>query len=627
MVDPTRVFAFNAGQDVWAVGPHGLLLQHWGAQWTAIDCGTWVDLQAAWSGTANEVWLFGDQGTILHWDGQRCAAVDSSTKANLYEAWGSSASDVWAAGSANTIVHWDGKRWVTTQLPGSLPHPDEDRLKLQFAGSGPSDVWVLGRSTAESRLAAQSLWHWTGAVWQPVAVTLAGSQGKEGLLGNPVKLTNLWTSEPGDLWLAGIMMPYHAGSSAFVLRGGPSRWRLARWLPQNEQESFSDLEVWGRGPREVYVNGSGGDEEDCSPFERCAHWDGKHWTTTESACERASGLAYGWTVGDHEGQLGILHRDGQQTQMILPQADFAVAALWPSSRGVVYVLGNQRDLPNGGIQSLLLRWDGNRWLPRIPIADVRLQALWGSGDELWAVGSKGAIWHFDGQQWEEQESGNSSDLYAVWGSSPHDLWAAGAAGTLLHFRGQQWTAEETDAAARDLHALWGSGPRDLWAAGNGGTLLHFDGNKVQPVVSGTTAHLAVIDGSGASDVWIGGAEGTLLHFTGAALQPVAIEAPPLPGGSLADAGSRRTTKAPVGGILALKRRGPQELWVACGKSSVSTGRQFPLWRWNGALWSPAADTQGTGWQPMAAFSGTDDLWALGPPAALYHYRPAGRREP
>lgn len=170
--------------------------------------------------------------------------------------------------------------------------------------------------------------------------------------------------------------------------------------------------MWSRGPREVYVNGSGGDEEDCSPFERCAHWDSKHWTTTESACERASGLAYGWTVGDPEGRLGLLHRGGQQTQMIRPHADSAVAALWPRSRRVVYVLGNQRDLPNSEMQSLLLLWDGNRWLPRIPIADVRLQALWGSGDELWAVGSKGAIWHVAGLKWEEQESGNSSDLYA-----------------------------------------------------------------------------------------------------------------------------------------------------------------------------------------------------------------------
>lgn len=621
-LDPKRVFAFNAGHDVWAVGPLGQALQRNGEQWTAIDCGTWADLNAAWSSAANDVWFFGSKGTIARWDGQRCTPVNSGTDVDLHRAWGSGARDLWAVGSANTVVHWDGARWAATRLRGSVPGHDQGKKELLLTGSGPSDVWVLDRGVLGSLLDGQSLWHWNGVDWQLVPVRLAKRKGQNSMTLRLMSLTDLVASAPGDLWLAGILNPSHDGSSAVVLRGGPSHWRPVHSLPQDKEESMGDLHVYANGPRNVYLHARGGNEGDCSPFERCAQWDGKRWTD-DDACAVNSWQPGGWFIGEEE---EIRHWDGQQTQVIRPRIGFAPTALWPGSRGELYLLGTQKG-ERDETESVLLRWDGHLWQPRLPIADRRLNALWGSGDELWAVGQKGAIWHFDGHAWEDVGSDDGHDLYALWGSSPRDLWAAGDAGTILHFRGKEWVAEDSGKSA-DLRALWGSGPGDVWAAGRAGTLLHFEGSKFLPVVSGTTANLAVIDGSGANEVWIGGDSGTLLHWTGSGLQPVVIEGslPPSLGPVPGDGGHRSTTQRLGIAILALKSRGPQELWVAGDVSGDSTGDRSALWRWNGSVWSPVAYAVSVDWHPkLTALTGTNDLWALGPQAGLYHYRPAPYR--
>jgi hypothetical protein len=42
------------------------------------------------------------------------------------------------------------------------------------------------------------------------------------------------------------------------------------------------------------------------------------------------------------------------------------------------------------------------------------------------------ILHGDGTRWTRSDSGASTDLVALWGSSAAGLWAVGSGGTALH---------------------------------------------------------------------------------------------------------------------------------------------------------------------------------------------------
>ena len=65
-----------------------------------------------------------------------------------------------------------------------------------------------------------------------------------------------------------------------------------------------------------------------------------------------------------------------------------------------------------------------------------LSAIWGSSpSDIYAVGTRGVIIHYDGSSWNEMDSGTENDLLAVWGSSANDIYIAGADGTILHYDG------------------------------------------------------------------------------------------------------------------------------------------------------------------------------------------------
>ena len=97
-----------------------------------------------------------------------------------------------------------------------------------------------------------------------------------------------------------------------------------------------------------------------------------------------------------------------------------------------------------------------------------LLAVWGTEEQLWAVGRGGTIVHFDGAQWHTPESGTTETLNAVFGLSPSDVWAAGDDGTALHFDGTTWSAVDVGTYRGSLRAIWAAASDDVWFGGEGG---------------------------------------------------------------------------------------------------------------------------------------------------------------
>jgi len=79
---------------------------------------------------------------------------------------------------------------------------------------------------------------------------------------------------------------------------------------------------------------------------------------------------------------------------------------------------------------------------------VNLNGVWGnSASDVFAVGDRGVIIHFDGYTWSPMSSGTTSSLNGVWGSSGVDVFAVGVGngvyyeGGILHY-GTPPTCEE-----------------------------------------------------------------------------------------------------------------------------------------------------------------------------------------
>jgi hypothetical protein len=159
------------------------------------------------------------------------------------------------------------------------------------------------------------------------------------------------------------------------------------------------------------------------------------------------------------------------------------------------------------------------WFPMTSGTTNPLLSVWGSsGSDVFAVGAKGTILHYNGSTWSSMVSGTTSDLLCVWGSSGSDVFAVGYdtnnyTGTILHYNGSTWSTM-ISGTTNNFYGVWGSSGSDVFAVGYDGNILHYNGNNWSPMTSGTTNPLRGVWGSSGSDVYAVGIMGTILHYGG-----------------------------------------------------------------------------------------------------------------
>ncbi len=157
-----------------------------------------------------------------------------------------------------------------------------------------------------------------------------------------------------------------------------------------------------------------------------------------------------------------------------------------------------------------------------------------SGDVLWSgwsdehgvfiAGDNGAVFHFDGSDWEPQDTNSTAPIHAIWGNSRDNLWAVGWMGSIFKFSSGNWQLREgclvdedqkyaKDARNTPLFALDGNENEEMWAVGDHGRILYFsEGNWIEES-SGTTAHLRFVKTLADGRVLAGGNNGAVLLRT------------------------------------------------------------------------------------------------------------------
>lgn len=187
-----------------------------------------------------------------------------------------------------------------------------------------------------------------------------------------------------------------------------------------------------------------------------------------------------FAVGGEPERSTILRYDGSEwIPETIPQVPL-INWVFGFGEESIYAVGND---------GTILRRAGEQWESMESPTDEDLWGVWGmSADDLWAVGGSGfpdataTIVHFDGTTWELVEipelERDAHGIFKVWGSGPSDVYAVGHRGLVLHYDGDGWT-ELFVGASDDLIAVWGTGPDNVLAVGgrSNGIVSHFDGTE------------------------------------------------------------------------------------------------------------------------------------------------------
>jgi hypothetical protein len=430
----------TASDDVWAINNGGTILHYDGAQWTIAVDDLYVgrqplisgqirpgnpQLASIWGTSRRDVWVVGrfDGGSfmrpiVLHWDGAAWSEVAFAENEQLSAVWAAAPDDAWAATrDTDRLYHWDGKEWRLHST-----HP-QSYIRSMW-GSGPRDVWAAG----------VSLLHWNGSSWTDRNLTTGA-------------LAAAWFASAGDGWAVG-----RAGA---ILHWDGHAWSRAQSGTTNHLVS-----VWGAGARDVWavgadatvlhydgatwvavpgaegnlqrVVGSGANDVWLSSQDHSWHWDGHRldarpapeWITASPSGElwgfsatslvRWDGASWqpqgelfsdgesGWPLlaiapaGDTVWGIGmnVLHWEAGKlsTPELPPPArgffgpeHYELTSIWARSADDVWVAGGTQ----------VLHWDGHSWR-RFHLPGPRLQAIAGSGHDVWAVGDFGVIYHLRG---------------------------------------------------------------------------------------------------------------------------------------------------------------------------------------------------------------------------------------
>jgi hypothetical protein len=163
-----------------------------------------------------------------------------------------------------------------------------------------------------------------------------------------------------------------------------------------------------------------------------------------------------------------------------------------------------------------------------------LTSVWGtSATDIWAIGADpdndgNSVRHFDGATWQTLTTGESGDLWWVYGFPGGSVFFGGAEGLILRFRNGVFERMETPGDAT-VYGIWGPAEDDLWAVGGnvgaGAFAWRYDGDSWKdvegfPPVLVNSASMFKVWGASSDDVWLVGTGGAILHYDGDRLTQV-----------------------------------------------------------------------------------------------------------
>ena len=145
--------------------------------------------------------------------------------------------------------------------------------------------------------------------------------------------------------------------------------------------------------------------------------------------------------------LGDVVEAGWEWQNPLPQGN-RLFSLWGSSANDVFAVGTA---------GTIIHFNGTSWNQMSFDTDQYIYDVWGSSaNDVFAVGMNETILHYDGSTWTQMASVSGFyNLEGVWDNSANDVFAVGTGGIILHYDGHTWS-QMNSGTSTYLSAVWGS---------------------------------------------------------------------------------------------------------------------------------------------------------------------------
>ena len=175
-----------------------------------------------------------------------------------------------------------------------------------------------------------------------------------------------------------------------------------------------------------------------------------------------------------------------------------------------------------------IHWDGNKWtlyhLQDMGL-DVSVDYIWASSpDDIYFVGYKGSIVHYDGKEFEKMESGTDVDLQGIYGLDKNHIWVAGtminqSRSVILFYNGVKWNVIVDTNDDR----FYGYGFNSIWTdsynylflnGGSGRCILTLYNLNLFKYSSAGLWYGHDIDGTGNNDIFCSGAGSEIVHYNG-----------------------------------------------------------------------------------------------------------------
>jgi len=261
-------------------------------------------------------------------------------------------------------------------------------------------------------------------------------------------LYDVWGSSPNDVFAVG-------NEGTIVHYDGTN------WSHQNSGTDNLLFSVWGSGSSDVFAGGTRG---------TILHYDGTSWSLQDSdgldqnvvdlwGSSPNNFFAASFGTSDHR----ISHYDGNAWEQ---QSIFYC--------GVLVISGSSSDnVFNGGVDGLIMKYDGINWIRQSVVntgADIKGLFI-ESNTNAFAVAESGLIFQYDGMDWNRKESGISTTLLDVDGSSSSDAYAVGMAGTILYYDGMSWATELITSNQELLNGIFVATSTEVFVVGENGFVL------------------------------------------------------------------------------------------------------------------------------------------------------------
>jgi hypothetical protein len=206
---------------------------------------------------------------------------------------------------------------------------------------------------------------------------------------------------------------------------------------------------------------------------RIIAWDGTWWALQQAPTTQTLRAVWGltardaWAAGDGG---AVLRYDGLVWRAVTMPAGLAGANWW----GLTGEVGKTWLVGDRGVwlwEAATEAWT-QVYTGAGPVAAWR--GIWSDGaSTLWLVGDDGRIRRVSDAGTEVFDT-QGEDLLAVSGASAGDVWAVGRRGRIVHWDGTRWF-DYLPKTRRDLQAVHVADGATVWAAGDAGAILRWDG--------------------------------------------------------------------------------------------------------------------------------------------------------